>query len=97
MTAIAAVSPTLFHGPGPWGYGYHPGWFPFFPLAGFFVVALVLFVVLGAFGRRRMWRVHEHQGLRSAEADLARRFAAGEIDEQEYEHRVATLRRLRDG
>ena len=29
--------------------------------------------------------------------DLARRFAAGEIDEKEYEQRVSTLRRLGRG
>jgi putative membrane protein len=33
-------------------------------------------------------------GQRAGEARLAERFAAGEIDEQEYERRLATLRRL---
>ena len=37
------------------------------------------------------------RGLGSAEAELARRFALGEIDEQEYEQRLGTLRRLSGG
>ncbi len=36
-------------------------------------------------------------GLGSAEAELARRFALGEIDEPEYEQRLGTLRRLSAG
>ena len=59
---------------------------------------LLFFLLLGAFGRRRMWGGWGgpyRSGVESAEADLARRFAAGDIDEKEYEQRVATLRRLR--
>ncbi len=42
-----------------------------------------------------MWHARYDGAAHSAEADLARRLAAGETDEQEYERRVATLRRLR--
>ncbi len=43
-----------------------------------------------------MWHARYHGAVHSAEADLARRFAAGDIDEKEYEQRIATLRRLQE-
>ena len=71
---------------------------PFFPLFGFFFFALFLFLVFGVLGRRRGWGGPPHRDpVQSAEADLARRFAAGEIDEKEYEQRIGTLRRLGRG
>jgi putative membrane protein len=97
MTTITTLAQTLPTHPGPWngGYGW---WFPFFPLFGFFLFALFLFLVFGVFARRRMWGGPPHRDpVHTAEADLARRFAAGEIDEKEYEQRVATLRRLAGG
>ena len=124
MTSTLPAALTA-HGYGPWGYGH--GWFPFFPIFGLLFVVLVLFLVLGALGRRRMWRggpwvgpyAHGPWGGQpgvqpgampgaqtaaspesarlAAEADLARRFAAGEIDDEEYERRVSTLRRLGAG
>ena len=57
--------------------------------------AFILFLVFGVFGRRRGWGPPQHRdAVQSAEADLARRFAAGDIDEKEYEQRINTLRRL---
>ncbi len=35
-----------------------------------------------------------YAGTRAGEAKLAERYAAGEIDEQEYERRLATLKRM---
>ena len=96
MTSVTTLAQSLTTHPGPYHDGY--GWFPFFPLFGFFFFLLFLFLVFGVFGRRRMWGGPPHRdAVHSAEADLARRFAAGDIDEKEYEQRVATLRRLGRG
>jgi putative membrane protein len=71
-----------------------PGWWPLIPV--FWFLAFILFFVLVArFGR---WR-HRHcfddhgyrDGTRDGKARLADRFAAGEIDEQEYRSRLAVL------
>lgn len=68
-------------GPGPW--------WPIFPLLWLlFVIAVI--ATFGILGRRR-WRQH---GTHSGQARLAERYAGGEIDEQEYEQRLATLKRL---
>lgn len=100
MTTVTSLAQSLPAHPGPWNGGY--GWFPFFPFFGFFFFLLFLFLVLGALGRRRWggggWGGPPHRDpVQSAEADLARRFAAGDIDEKEYEQRVGTLRRLGRG
>jgi putative membrane protein len=95
MTSVTSLAQSLTTHPGPYHDGY--GWFPFFPLFGFFFFLLFLFLVFGIFGRRRMWGPPHRDAVQSAEADLARRFAAGDIDEKEYEQRVATLRRLGRG
>ena len=97
MTTVTTLAHTLSTHPGPWnGSGY--GWFPFFPFIpffGFFFFGFLLFLVFGVFGRRRGWGGPPHRDpVQSAEADLARRFAAGDIDEKEYEQRISTLRRL---
>ena len=70
-----------WHGPG--------GWWPIFPLLWLLVIVLLVtrFTWLG----RRRWRQF---GTHAGEARLAERYAAGEIDEQEYERRLATLKRL---
>ena len=65
----------------------HDHWFPFFPLFPLFFVGLWI-LVFATFGRR--WRHHPRQ---SGESVLAERYARGEIDEQEYRERRATLRR----
>jgi putative membrane protein len=65
---------------------YHDHWFPFFliPLF-FFGFWVIIFVTVG-----RRWR--HHPGHRTGESILADRYARGEIDEQEYRQRRATLR-----
>ena len=96
MSTLTTLAQSLPTHPGPWNGGY--GWFPIFPLFGFFFVALLLFLVFGVLARRRMWGgPPPGDAVHTAEADLARRFAAGDIDEKEYEQRVATLRRLGRG
>ena len=62
-------------------------WFPFFPLIP--LLFLGLWILLFATIRPWRWRYH---GARSGEAVLAERFARGEIDEQEYKQRRASLR-----
>jgi putative membrane protein len=66
-------------GPGPW--------WPIFPLLWLLLFAAVAttIVVLARRGRRE-------GGLRAGESRLSERFAAGEIDEQEYRARLAVLR-----
>ena len=99
MTTVTTLAQSLSTHPGPWhdGYGWYP-FFPFVPIFGFFFFAFVLFLVFGVFGRRRGWGPPPHRdAVQSAEGDLARRFAAGDIDEKEYEQRVSTLRRLGRG
>jgi putative membrane protein len=74
-----------WNGPGPW--------WPIFPFLWLlFVIALV--ATFGFLGRRRFGRMQARMGQRAGEARLAERYAAGEIDEQEYERRLGTLRRL---
>ncbi|MFC7490060.1 MULTISPECIES: SHOCT domain-containing protein [unclassified Knoellia] len=71
-------------GPGPW--------FILFPIFWFLVIAGLITAV--RFGGGRRWRRFQAaEGSRAGEARLAERFAAGEIDEQEYEARRAVLRR----
>ena len=71
-----------------------PGaWWPIFPIVWLlFIVAII--ATFGFVGRRRWGRMHALSGQRAGEARLAERFAAGEIDEQEYAARLTALRRL---
>jgi putative membrane protein len=77
---------------GTWHGGPWP-WWPIFPLLWLLVVfsAIALF---GWFGRRRWRQMGAQSGRRAGEARLAERYASGEIDEREYEQRLATLQRL---
>jgi putative membrane protein len=84
LTAAAAVTQDHWDGPG--------AWWPIFPI--FWLLFLIALISFGFAGRRRWGRLHAMSGQRAGEARLAERFAAGEIDEQEYERRLATLRRL---
>ena len=52
------------------------------------LIALVVWVVIRAVGQRQTGG-----GSESAEELLRRRFASGEIDAEEYQHRLETLRR----
>ena len=66
-----------------------PGaWWPVFPLLWLLVIAAVVttFVVVG---RRRA----QYAGARAGESRLAERYAAGEIDDQEYRERLAVLKK----
>lgn len=87
MQTVLATLPAADHwnGPGPW--------WPIFPILWFaFLFALIW--SFGFFGRRRWGRMHALAGQRAGEARLAERYAAGEIDDHEYERRLATLKRL---
>jgi putative membrane protein len=72
-------------GPGPW--------WPVFPIL-WFLLVLAAIATFGFLGRRRWGRGGPYAAHRAGEARLAERYAAGEIDEQEYAARLATLRRL---
>lgn len=81
LTTVPLDPAYAWHGP-VW-------WWPVFPLLWFALIAFVIWRI--SFVGRRHWR---QQGTRAGEARLAERYAAGEMDEQEYERRLATLRRL---
>ena len=81
----ALVANDHWDGPGPW--------WPIFPLL-WLLLLIAIFATFGFLGRRRWGRYHAQSGLRAGEARLAERYAAGEIDEEEYERRLATLKRL---
>jgi len=78
MLSTTLMTHDNWDGPGPW--------WPLIPL--FWIAFIVLlFAIFGRFGRRR-W----HHGSYSGESRLAERYAAGEIDEEEYRERLAVLR-----
>lgn len=71
-----------------------PGhWWPLFPLLWFAFIVGFFFIVsrFGWWGRRRWYSEHHASPARSGQTRLAERFAAGEIDEQEYRARLAVL------
>jgi len=73
-----------------YGYGYGVG-FPFFPLLWLIFWVVVVFLI---FGRKHHWEKHHTtQKDMTAEEVLSDRFAHGEIDEKEYEHRLEVLRK----
>jgi putative membrane protein len=99
MNTLTLATSALTAQAAPWhgtldGHWIGPGpWWPVFPFLWLlFVVAL--FATFGFLGRRRFGRMQAWSGQRAGEARLAERYAAGEIDEQEYERRLGTLRRL---
>ncbi len=68
-----------------------PGaWWPVFPALWLLLIVGVITTVVVL--RRRDQR---HSGVRAGEARLAERYAAGEIDEQEYQERRSVLRAQR--
>ncbi|MFG2617335.1 SHOCT domain-containing protein [Streptomyces sp. NPDC048507] len=92
------LTTLAYDGPGPWVL--------FFPLVWAAVVITVVTLLrrTGWRGARRgPWQIRETgYGERSPIAALGRRFAAGEIDEEEYWRRLSVLdeqfgRSLRDG
>jgi uncharacterized membrane protein len=84
-TAAGLAADDHWNGPGPW--------WPIFPFL-WLVFIIAVFATFRFFGLRRWRQVQGYAGTRAGEARLAERYAAGEIDEQEYERRLATLRRL---
>jgi len=77
------------------GPGYHDGpgaWWPIFPI--FWLLVFIAVIAFFATMRRRHW--HDH-GPSTGRSRLAERFAAGEIDEDEYRSRRAVLDENRKG
>jgi putative membrane protein len=70
--------------------GDRPDWWPIFPILWFLIIVggIVAAVVITR-------RNRDAAGARAGEAVLAQRYAAGEIDEEEYTARLAVLRRRR--
>ena len=75
-----------------YNYGYGLWWgFPFEPLIWAAFWLLIIFLI---FGRHRRWDRHQDAKKdMTAEEVLADRFARGEIDEKEYEKRLAVLKK----
>jgi putative membrane protein len=78
-----ATQDHYYDGPGPW--------WPIFPI--FWLLAFIA-VVAFVSTRRRRW---QDCGPSSGRGRLAERFAAGEIDEDEYRTRLAVLDENRRG
>ncbi len=77
------------------GPGYHDGpgaWWPIFPI--FWLVAFIAVIAFVTTMRRRRW---QDCGPSTGRSRLAERFAAGEIDEDEYRSRLAVLDENRKG
>jgi putative membrane protein len=90
-TALVSSSQMLadhYHGPGHWV------WWPIFPIM-WFLFILTFAIVITRFGwwrRNRCWDEQRRtEPSRAGRTRLAERFAAGEIDEQEYRARLAVL------
>lgn len=88
-----AVTLTLLHGTGPWGFpGYYPVFWPLFPL-GFFLLFATFFLVLrwrwGGWGWAR-WG-YAACGPLGARETLELRFARGEISPEEFRERLEAL------
>ena len=88
---LTIAMPLLNH-PGPWhDHGGGAGWWLVFPIAfGLFWIA----VAAGAFTLLRR-RTAPQDPRTKAESLLAERFARGDIDEDEYYSRLATLHQSR--
>lgn len=77
---------------GPWRDGDGPpGFWPIFPIFWLLVIAAIITTII-VVNRRRTAAAPRHAG----EAKLAERYAAGEIDENEYRARRAVLREQPD-
>lgn len=91
VTELVHATPVLAE---PWGHhgpGGGPGWWIVFPIAWFLLLAGGVTAVVVTTRRR-----HRLAGRRAGEARLAERYAAGDIDEEEYRHRMSGLRGLTD-
>ncbi|HEY7484329.1 MAG TPA: hypothetical protein VH912_07670 [Streptosporangiaceae bacterium] len=92
---LTLATPFLAH-PGPWhNGGGGPGWWVLFPISfGLFWIA----IAAGGFWllrRRTGWQQKQEDPRTKAESVLAERFARGDIDEDEYYRRLATLHQSR--
>ena len=85
LTAMTPAAATMWHD----GGGFH-WWFPLCPLLWF-----VVFWVVIAFVARRFWWRGGRPWQSGAEEALGKRYADGEIDEQEYRTRLQVLREAR--
>lgn len=85
------LATPLLAQPGPWHDHGGPGWWLIFPIAfGLFWIA----IAVGAFTLLRR-RTAPPDPRTKAEGLLAERFARGDIDEDEYYMRLATLHQSR--
>ncbi len=85
MTLTTLDTITLAHR----DWGDHGGWWVIFPIFWFlFITTVVTLFIVNARRRGRL------SGQRAGERKLAERYAAGEIDDQEYKSRLATLKEL---
>lgn len=64
-----------------------PGFWPIFPILWFAIIATIAFFAIRAVRNRP-----QNAGVAAGEARLAERYAAGEIDEEEYRAKRAVLR-----
>jgi putative membrane protein len=74
---------------------HHEGagaWWPIFPI--FWLLVIIAVIAFFATMRRRHWN---DRGPSTGRSRLAERFAAGEIDEDEYRSRLAVLDENRKG
>ncbi|HZE39035.1 MAG TPA: SHOCT domain-containing protein [Stackebrandtia sp.] len=71
-----------------WGYGAGGGWIYMLLGMALFWTALIVMAVLAY----RAWAHRDGRRVSRAEHILAERYAKGEIDDEEFEHRSATLR-----
>ena len=85
-------------GPGAW-YGFHHGWFmhgPRFFGGGLLILVLVI-LAISVIARRSFywgsWRHDDPERGLNAEEILRRKFAQGEITEDEYKSRLSVLRK----
>lgn len=85
VLSTLAADHEHWNGSGPWWLVFPVLWF---------ILVIAVVSTFGFVGRRRWGRMQALGAQRAGEGRLAERFAAGEIDEQEYAARLATLRRL---
>ncbi|HET9423446.1 MAG TPA: SHOCT domain-containing protein [Nocardioides sp.] len=84
ITTIATAATTVAD---RWD-GDRPDFWPIFPIMWFLIIAGAIVATVVISRRNR-----DAAGSRAGEAVLAQRYAAGEIDEEEYAARRAVLRR----
>ncbi len=86
-TMIATLATTATTFADRWD-GDRPDYWPIFPILWFLIIVGAIVAAVVFIRRNR-----EAAGRRAGETVLAQRYAAGEIDEEEYTARLAVLRR----